>query len=59
MDTSSKMIRTLCVLFFAIVLREYSTGTLEWDWVIPMGTIIICFMLVNAIVVSQQKNEAE
>ncbi len=54
-DSSSKMLQTLGVFFFAILLRDYATGGIEWYWVIPMAVIIICFVFVNAMMVFQQK----
>ena len=54
-DKSNKIIRTLCVLFFAILLRDYSISTIEWYWAIPVALVIICFMIVNAITGSKKR----
>jgi hypothetical protein len=54
-DNPGKMIQTLCVLFFAILLRDYSTNNLQWHWLIPLAAAIICLIFVNASVILQQK----
>jgi hypothetical protein len=47
-DDSSKMIRTLCVLFFAILLTDYSTANFEFYSIIGMAAIIsIGFFLIK------------
>jgi len=54
-DEATGMIRTLCVLFFAILLRDYSTGNFGWHWTIVMIVVIVSLFVGYALVSLQHK----
>lgn len=54
-DAATGMTLTLCVLFFAILLRDYSTGNFGWHWTILMIAVIVSLFVGNALVTLLQK----
>ena len=53
------MIRTLLVLFVAIVLQDVCTSTLEWHWILMMAGAIICLYIFKGLVGEEQENVEE
>jgi hypothetical protein len=50
------MIRSLGILFAAIILRDYTTGSLTWQWTILMTAVLICLFVGGALVSLHQKS---
>jgi hypothetical protein len=48
-DNSGKLMRTLCAILFAILLRDYYTGNLAAYWIIFMTIILTGFFFVKGI----------
>jgi hypothetical protein len=50
------MIRTLCVLFLAIVLKSHVTNTFRWEWSMLMIAVIVGLFLSNVYVTFQKRS---
>jgi hypothetical protein len=49
-NDAGRMIRTLCVLFLAIVLKNRVTNTFSWEWSMLMIAVIVALFAGNAYV---------
>ena len=47
------IIRTLGVVFLAIILKAHVVGTVSWQWAIIMITVLISLFVVDALVRSK------
>jgi hypothetical protein len=57
-NDAGRMIRTLCVLFLAIVLKSHVTNTFHWGWSMLMVAVIVGLFAGNAYVTFQKKVNA-
>jgi general stress protein CsbA len=52
------MIRALAVLFLAIILKGYTTGSFSWQWIIIMTAIVISLLVGSTLMRLKQKSKA-
>jgi hypothetical protein len=57
-NDATKMIRAFCILVFTVLLHDYCTGNVHSGWTIIMAAVVLAFLVINTILVLQQKVSA-
>lgn len=56
LNDATGMIRTLCVVFLAIVLKNYSIGNFSWQWTILMIVVIVSLFVFKSLMALQRNS---